>query len=672
EPTKEQIQQDPDKEQQQLLQEKARLTQQLVDATTLLEQAEKDKSSLELEYYKKLEAQIADNKVYVTEILEKKQIITEDYEKLKLKVAEQLEEKEEQYLKEKQIIIDENQNLISEKDKVIAKLTSQVEEQLQIFADLKEKELYIAKLVKERQERVLKQPIKETSSIGLQFNYLIPSMDSLDSSVIIAGQKLFILQGDRSHSLQWEKYGFRLECPQGAVSKDTEVAVTALAGGNFKVPKGTMLVSAVYAISVSKGLLKPLVIELQHCVDLRKTSQTGCLKFVRAPLKSPNAYQFSIVEGGSFSVGNRYGSIERDEFCAFGIVHVGNGDTPNGGRNGSENDTQTQGTNNDWEKETNGDTPNDSSNGAGENSGGGGATPSTKHFRDTLYSGMMYYDKKETGHWKAMYSVVRDLEVLKTYLENKQTSVEYDNIADLFKFIQPNGTLKMTLQTTQLQLGWTVYPDRKPMELFQSTIDYFPLNPLYSSCSMSVYAKPGIAQDPLHCPIELTGIDPLKVVYINKSPPALPPSMSPTTSSSSSNVVHESASVSSTGGASPSATSDVTKVKKVIGDVLVSHYAALNSLKTSLSDLASQLYAAHLISDEVKETRSMENFITEFKASLNFKRKLPQVEEHCQKFLSSFIAVRGSYADAAIVLCEDWIEVIRNELGINFSINIDA
>ena len=33
--------------------------------------------------------------------------------------------------------------------------------------------------------------------------------------------------------------------------------------------------------------------------------------------------------------------------------------------------------------------------------------------RDTLYSGMMYYEKKEVSHWKTMYSVVRDLEVLK-------------------------------------------------------------------------------------------------------------------------------------------------------------------------------------------------------------------------------------------------------------------
>ena len=36
---------------------------------------------------------------------------------------------------------------------------------------MSDNEFYLAKLVKERQERV-----KETSSIGLQFNYLIPSM----------------------------------------------------------------------------------------------------------------------------------------------------------------------------------------------------------------------------------------------------------------------------------------------------------------------------------------------------------------------------------------------------------------------------------------------------------------------------------------------------------------
>ena len=47
------------------------------------------------------------------------------------------------------------------------------------------------------------------------------------------------------------------------------------------------------------------------------------------------------------------------------------------------------------------------------------------------------------------------------------------------------------------------------------------------SCSidMSVYAKPGIAQDPLHCPIKLTGIDPERTIYINRPLPLAAPAI---------------------------------------------------------------------------------------------------------------------------------------------------
>uniref|UniRef100_A0A1X7UI45 Nucleoside phosphorylase domain-containing protein n=1 Tax=Amphimedon queenslandica TaxID=400682 RepID=A0A1X7UI45_AMPQE len=479
---------------------------------------------------------------------------------------------------------DDNQKLktdISEKDKVIAKLTSQVEEQSQnekqIITDLRAKvsdnELYTTKLMKEKsqlQERVTsleEQSIKETSSIGLQFNYLIPSMDSLDSSVIIAGQKLFILQGDRSHSLQWEKYGFRLECPQGAVSKDTEVAVTALAGGNFKVPKGTVLVSAVYAISVSKGLLKPLVIELQHCVDLRNTSQTGCLKFVRAPLKSP--YQFSIVEGGSFRVGERYGSINREQFCCMGIVaEMSNGDTPSDSESEEGYKTPPEGSTD--------DTHNDSGNGAGEtsertaspiNTGlsqesvtddsnqklqkvestSGASNVSNESTEDEvkqkpnedkgvtlLYTGMMYHEKKEVNQWMTTFSVVRDLEVLQQYLEDKHPEAEKDGpIVPEFKYNQPDGILELHLQDTKsLESGWTVHPDQSPMQIRQNVVDKFINDPMRSSIHISVYAEIGVAKKPLHCPIELTGIDPSIIIYINRSPPPL--SMIDSTSSSSS------------------------------------------------------------------------------------------------------------------------------------------
>ncbi|XP_019862766.1 PREDICTED: uncharacterized protein LOC109591480 [Amphimedon queenslandica] len=150
------------------------------------------------------------------------------------------------------------------------------------------------------------------------------------------------------------------------------------------------------------------------------------------------------------------------------------------------------------------------------------------------------------------------------------------------------------------------------------------------------------------------------------------PSKNPTTYSSSSTTITEATAL-STGGASISATVDVNKVKNVIDDVLVSHYADLTSLPIeAVPDLANQLFALRLVNNAVKDNPSIKKCIDEFKASLKFMRKLPQVEEHCQKFLSSFIAVRGSYANAAIALGEGWIEAIRNELRFDFNINIDT
>uniref|UniRef100_A0A1X7THI9 Uncharacterized protein n=1 Tax=Amphimedon queenslandica TaxID=400682 RepID=A0A1X7THI9_AMPQE len=256
------------------------------------------------------QAKVADNEVYITEILEekiqveeKKQIITEEYEKLKLKVADM----EEQCLMEKQIIID-------------------------LRAKVSDNELYTSKLMKEKsqlQERVAslaEQSIKETSSIGLQFNYLIPSMDKLDclSDVQVAERKLFLIQGDKPQLMNWEKYGLRIGVQKESLlsSETVEAAVVALVGGQFQFPPNTVLVSAVYAVLLSKPLLKRLILEIQHCVDLTgQPALSHHLKFAIAPVSTPSLpYQFSILEGGEFSSNSWYGSIERKEFCLVCIL----------------------------------------------------------------------------------------------------------------------------------------------------------------------------------------------------------------------------------------------------------------------------------------------------------------------------------------------------------------
>ena len=153
--------------------------------------------------------------------------------------------------------------------------------------------------------------------------YIYWLIDNLPNAYI-AGQKLFVIQGDHSQSFNWDECGLRLSCSKGALSSPNErceVAIVALAGGQFKLPERTKLVSAVYGISVSKPLLKPLTLELQHCVALETKDQAGCLKFVRAPLVGcdPNV-EFIIMEGGEFCPGSWYGSITRSHFCKVGIV----------------------------------------------------------------------------------------------------------------------------------------------------------------------------------------------------------------------------------------------------------------------------------------------------------------------------------------------------------------
>lgn len=121
-----------------------------------------------------------------------------------------------------------------------------------------------------------------------------------------------------------------------------------------------------------------------------------------------------------------------------------------------------------------------------------------------------------------------------------------------------------------------------------------------------------------------------------------------------------------------SATIDVDKVKKVINDVLITHDAKLTSLKESLPDLARQLYSACLITEEIRANPSMDKFISEFKASLEFMSEVCEIQEHCQMFLKAFIAISGSYDKAAKFLKKKWIEAIKSEVGIDYNIEINT
>ena len=135
--------------------------------------------------------------------------------------------------------------------------------------------------------------------------------------------------------MNWEKYGLRIGVQEESLSSSEtiEAAVVALVGGQFQFPPNAILVSAVYAVSLSKPLLKPLQLEIQHCIDLTgRPDLAQYLNFAIAPVSTPSLpYQFSIVEGGEFSSNSGYGSIQRKRFC---LVCILGEESTNGGGNG--------------------------------------------------------------------------------------------------------------------------------------------------------------------------------------------------------------------------------------------------------------------------------------------------------------------------------------------------
>ena len=170
--------------------------------------------------------------------------------------------------------------------------------------------------------------------------------DKLDclSDVQVAERKLFLIQGDKPQLMNWEQFGLRIGIQKASLSStDTvEAAVVALVGGQFQFPPNTVLVSAVYAVSLSKPLLKRLILEIQHCVDLTgRPALSRHLKFAIAPVSTPSLpYQFSIVDGGEFKPDSWYGSIQRKEFCLVSIV--GEKRLPTSSTNGDESEEEEE------------------------------------------------------------------------------------------------------------------------------------------------------------------------------------------------------------------------------------------------------------------------------------------------------------------------------------------
>ena len=132
----------------------------------------------------------------------------------------------------------------------------------------------------------------------------------------IAGENRFLLKGNSPQPLNWSDYGFKMHFPQDTLPPhDTcEVAVLALIGGNFQIPEGTELVSAIFSVSFAKEVNRPVQVEIEHCVELTSPNDADEMIFVATDTSGGEV--FKAVNGAKFPPNNRYGITDQLHFSS--------------------------------------------------------------------------------------------------------------------------------------------------------------------------------------------------------------------------------------------------------------------------------------------------------------------------------------------------------------------
>ena len=130
-------------------------------------------------------------------------------------------------------------------------------------------------------------------------------------------------------SFHWAGYGLKLSFPADCLPPGVEeclLRIQASLSGQYQLPGDTSLVSAVYWFKTKPRITfeKPLTLEIQNCA---KSENSSKLRFYRASssqLELP--YSFQPLEGGVFASHSCYGSVQLQQFSAYGTVQEGEGE----------------------------------------------------------------------------------------------------------------------------------------------------------------------------------------------------------------------------------------------------------------------------------------------------------------------------------------------------------
>ena len=146
-----------------------------------------------------------------------------------------------------------------------------------------------------------------------------PGYSSLLGAEVV-GEKTLVVTNEGMNFI-WKDHGFRLHIPEDALPthvSEYSIKIKVSLAGQFELPEGYELVSAVYWVASPGKFTRPVTIEVQHCANAKIPSQ---LRFVSTSCAQKSLpYKFKVIDGGSFIPGNKYGALSTTHFSGNGIA----------------------------------------------------------------------------------------------------------------------------------------------------------------------------------------------------------------------------------------------------------------------------------------------------------------------------------------------------------------
>ena len=139
--------------------------------------------------------------------------------------------------------------------------------------------------------------------------------------MVVSGQTVLEVVGNKSQKLEWPGYGFYLEVPDGALPPEVtaSVAVKVTLAGQFQLPQNSQLISAIYWISASEVFLKEVAVNIQHCAVIRTEEECSKFRFIITKCSQEELpYRFREQEG-VFNSHTQYATVKLKQFSGIGV-----------------------------------------------------------------------------------------------------------------------------------------------------------------------------------------------------------------------------------------------------------------------------------------------------------------------------------------------------------------